>query len=196
MLSSPHPPGRYASRLDPRQSSSFAVTHPFASSCHSSLERRAARLPRSSRGHVLKSFTIRTSATRDRNPFIIRTCATHLDLRIPKDLLHRNFSRNSFSFCTYSNVRNYAKQTAYNPCRIRTYKKSARNSFRIRTSKNPGVPSSPSTDTPSLLSLSAPRRETSSLFFTEDGPPITALSGPAPNDLRLPETLGPFIRTM
>jgi hypothetical protein len=183
MLSSPHPPGRYASRLDPRQSSSFAVTHPFASCCHSSLERRAARLPRSSRGHVLKSFTIRTSATRDRNPFIIRTCATHLDLRIPKDLLHRNFSRNSFSFCTYSNVRNCAKQTAYNPCRIRTY-------------KNPGVPSSPSTDTPSLLSLSAPPRETSSLFFTEDGPPITALSGPAPNDLRLPETLGPFIRTM
>jgi hypothetical protein len=83
-------------------------------------------------------FVIRTSTKRARNPFRIRTSRKRPDLRIPKDLQLPNFSRNPFVFCTYAAACNCGKQTTYNPSRIRTYEKLARNSFRIRTYKKPG----------------------------------------------------------
>jgi hypothetical protein len=92
---------------------------------------------------VFSLFRIRTSAKRSRNCFRIRTSLPHLDLRIPKHLALRNFSRNSFRFCTYQPAGKCGKQTTYNPCRIRTCRKSPCNPFRIRTYKNLGAPPQP-----------------------------------------------------
>jgi len=133
MLSSLRPFRRHAPRPDRGHSS---PTGRFEFSRHSSLAARhflAAEVLKN-----INSFRIRTSATRARNPFRFRTSATHSDLHIPKDLQESLPSRNSFIFCTYQPSRMCGKQTTYNPFKIRTYRNFARNSFRIRTSKNPG----------------------------------------------------------
>jgi len=92
------------------------------------IARQPARFP--------NSFTIRTSATCVRNPFRIRTYRCRPDLHILNDLQSANFFSKSFIPISYNLSRNCTKQTTYKPVRITTYKKRARNPFRIRTSKS------------------------------------------------------------
>ena len=70
-----------------------------------------------------------------RKLFKIRTSVAHPDLRIPKDLPH--LATPLFPALTGPHP-NCGKQRTYNPFRICTYVKLARNSFRIRTYKNQG----------------------------------------------------------
>ena len=81
------------------------------------------------------SFLFRTSAKPGRKPFSICTSVALPDLRIPKDL--RRLATPLFSALAGTSHK-CGKQTTYNPCRICTYEKCARNSFRIRTYKNTG----------------------------------------------------------
>ena len=75
-----------------------------------------------------------------RKPFRINTSIARPDLRIPKDLPRLNF-RSQLLYILHLPLPSHkcGKQTTYNPFRICTYGKCARNSFRIRTyKKKPG----------------------------------------------------------
>ena len=73
--------------------------------------------------------------TLPRKPFRIRTSVASPDLLIPKDLQRPATPLVSALTGTPCKC---GKQTTYNPCRICTYRKLARNPFRIRTYKKPG----------------------------------------------------------
>ena len=118
---------------------SLAVSRPIAfhrSLSSSPLSSNSPALSQSLPVSPLKSALTKRSS---RNSFIFCTSVARPDLRIPKDLPRLNF-RSQLLFFLHLPLPSHkcGKQTTYNPCRISTYEKHTRNSFRIRTYKKPG----------------------------------------------------------